>query len=213
MPRSRMLGSAVVLVILVSITLVPRPMSASDSAEAVPPSETIRRDHPVRLLSSTPAGVKFELDVPWQDLRVEPATVGGKAYVRVSLPGWSIIAQPGAPELPFLTETVGVPLRGEGERTGGARPRAHAGAARPSGAGRNPEVCYGPVAAFEGLPSTARAEPDRGEEDAAVYGEPTAYPGILAQVANEGVVRQQRVAGIAAYPVQYHPGTRRAYGL
>ena len=97
MPRSRMSGSAVVLVILMSITLVPRPTSASDSAEAVPPAETIHRSHPVRLLSSTPAGVTFEVDVPWQELRVEPATVGGKAYVRVSLPGWSAAQSPGRP--------------------------------------------------------------------------------------------------------------------
>jgi len=46
------------------------------------------------------------------------------------------------------------------------------------------------------------------EEDPAIYGGVAAYPGALAQVANEGVVRQQRVAGIAAYPVQYNPATR-----
>jgi hypothetical protein len=208
MPRSRMLGSAVVLVILVSITLVPRPMSASDSAEAVPPSETIRRDHPVRLLSSTPAGVKFELDVPWQDLRVEPATVGGRAYVRVSLPGWSIIAQPGAPELPFLTETVGVPYGAKVSVRVEPGPVHTLVLPAPVAPVATQEFAYEPVAAFEGLPSLP-APSLTVAEDPAVYGGATAYPGILAQVANEGVVRQQHVAGIATYPVQYHPGTRR----
>ncbi len=37
---------------------------------------------------------------------------------------------------------------------------------------------------------------------------PAQYPGALAEVASDGIVRQQRVAGIAAYPVQYRPGTR-----
>ena len=208
MPRSRMSGSAVVLVILMSITLVPRPTSASDSAEAVPPSDPIHRSHPVRLLSSTPAGIRFELDVPWQELRVEPATVGGKAYVRVSLPGWSFSAEPGAPELPFLTETVGVPYGARVSVRVEPGPVHTLALAAPVAPVATQEFAYGQVAAIEGLlplPASSLTV----AENPAVYGGATTYPGILARIANEGLVRQQHVAGIAIYPVQYHPGARK----
>ena len=45
------------------------------------------------------------------------------------------------------------------------------------------------------------------EEDPAIYGSGTIYPAEVAQVANDGVMRQQRVVSIATYPVQYNPQT------
>ena len=71
------------------------------------------------------------------------------------------------------------------------------------------EFAYEPVPASRGAPCLCPTPSLTVAEDPAVYGGAATYPGILAQVANDGVVRQQRVAGIAAYPVQYHPGTRK----
>ena len=46
------------------------------------------------------------------------------------------------------------------------------------------------------------------EEDAAVYGGGQEYPGVLAEVSGDGMLRQQRVVGVSVYPVQYDAGTQ-----
>jgi hypothetical protein len=54
------------------------------------------------------------------------------------------------------------------------------------------------------LPSLSRAV----AADPAVYASASPYPGSLAEVVSDGVMRGQRLVGIAAYPVQYVPATR-----
>ncbi len=38
-----------------------------------------------------------------------------------------------------------------------------------------------------------------------IYEREGSYPGMLAEITNDGVMRQQRVAAIGVYPLQYHP--------
>jgi len=44
-------------------------------------------------------------------------------------------------------------------------------------------------------------------EAPSVYAQGAAYPGGLAELTGDGILRQQRVVGIAAFPVQYDPKT------
>jgi hypothetical protein len=171
-------------------------------------------DSPARLLSSTEAGVTFELDVPWGELLMEPAAVegprqgtGGKEYVRVSLPGWPTTSQSGAPMLPQMAQPIGVPhgpLLSVQVEPGPAHTKVLPAPPLPVGTQR---VKWDPATAVEPVP--ALPEPSYTvEEDPAIYTGGAAYPGALAEVASDGMVRQQRVAGIVAHPVQYHPDTR-----
>jgi uncharacterized repeat protein (TIGR01451 family) len=150
--------------------------------------------------------VTFEVQVPWDQLRLEPVTEGGKAYTRVSLPGWSLTSQAGAPELPFRAEKVGAPFGAAVSVQVTAGPAHTVALPAPVLPVVTQVVDWGPPAAPVGapaLPSPSFVV----QEDPALYGGQAAYPGALAQVAGDGVLRQQRVAGIAAYPVQYNPAT------
>ena len=178
--------------------------SHEDNLLAEPPFTTAPAG--VRLLSSTSAGVTFEVAVPWQELSVAAVSAGGKDYQRVSIPGWTTTSQPGAPALPFLAQAIGVPF-GVGFNVqvepGPVHTLALPAPALPVVTQR---VQWDPQAAIDripALPSPSLAV----EEDPAVYAGESAYPGSLAEVVSDGVVRQQRVAGIAAYPVQYHAAT------
>jgi hypothetical protein len=158
----------------------------------------------VHLLFSTSTGVTFEVNLPWEQLSVEPVTAGGKDYISVSIPGWSETAQAGAPALPSLTEQIGAPFGGS------VVVRVVPGKAHiqvlnaPVLPVVTQKVEWGPPATGDGAP----ALPDPGfviAEDPAVYKGEEDYPGALARVSSDGVLRQQRVVSIGVYPVQYHP--------
>jgi hypothetical protein len=160
------------------------------------------------LLSSSGSGVVFEVRVPWEQLTLETATVDGVNYVRVSLPGWTTTAQPGAPVLPFVAEPVGVPFGvSVAVRVvpGSAHTRVLSAPILPAA---TQTVGWEPPTDAHGisplpLPSyVVKADP-------AVYATQAAYPQELTEVASDGILRQQRVVGICVYPVQYHPATQK----
>jgi len=64
----------------------------------------------VRLAVSGDDGVTFEVRVPWEQLTAELVEVDGKAYARVMLPEWASTTQAGAPALPMLVQSIGVPF-------------------------------------------------------------------------------------------------------
>jgi hypothetical protein len=175
---------------------------------AVPPAaaEAVRAGE-VSVVSSSSAGITFTVTVPWEQLRLEPMMVGGAEYVRVSLPGWAQSSQAGAPALPLLTETIGVPF-GVGVAVHVVPGVGHTMVlSAPALPVRTQKVEWAPPESGDGsadlpLPSYVL------EEDPEVYGGDTAYPADLARVASDGVVRQQRVVGIVACPVQYNPAAR-----
>jgi hypothetical protein len=195
--------TALLLVIFLSGVLVP-------AAGASPGGQVVEQalagpEQAVSLASSTAAGVAFDVRVPWETLVVEPVTAGGKEYVRVSLPGWQAVAEAGAPALPLLTHTVGVP------------PGASV-TVRVSPGKAHTQTLPAPVLPAStqkvewGLPSPdgdlTMPEPFVVfEEDTEVYSSAALYPQALAAVTNDGILRRQRVIGVAAYPVQYNPAT------
>ena len=197
---------ALFLVLLLAAALAPAAPAAGAAPAAATPSGQ-PQDSGVQLLSSAAGGVTFEVKVPWERMSLEPVTAGGKDYVRVSLPGWAATAQPGAPLLPILVEAIGVPfgaVLSVHAEPGAAHTMALPAAALPVATQR---VEWEPAAAAEGDPALPMPILTI-EEDPAIYAGTAAYPGALARVTNDGVLRQQRVAGISAYPVQYDPASR-----
>ncbi len=162
--------------------------------------EGVRTAEASRLLGEESTGVRFTVTVPVEELELEEIEENGKTYTRVGLPGWSQTAQAGAPSLPLVVEQVGAPLGAEVTLyvvPGQARVERLSAPVLPvvtQRAEMKPPVEGEPL-----LPEMVYVV----EEDASVYGGGE-YPGSLAVVMNDGMVRQQRVLGVVVYPVQYN---------
>jgi len=156
----------------------------------------------VSLLTADESGVDFVLETSWKDLLLEPVEAEGKNYTRVSLPDWTSLSQEGKPALPVHVEQIGVPFGAEVtvEVTPGPAHRIAL------------DVPVLPVASrviaeepplFTAEGSSMPVIKDEVIEDANVYGGWGIYPGSLAEVSGDYVLRQQRIVGISSYPVQY----------
>jgi len=157
-----------------------------------------------RLESAGSAGVTFTVTVPEEELVLEEVTENGKAYTRVTLPGWAQTTQAGAPALPMVLEQAGAPVGAEVELyvvPGKARVQKLSAPVLPV-VTQKAELLP-PVEGEPLLPEVVYVV----EEDAAVYGGGE-YPGSLAMVVNDGMVREQRVLGVVVYPVQYNAQRR-----
>ncbi|HNS52373.1 MAG TPA: C25 family cysteine peptidase [Anaerolineae bacterium] len=155
----------------------------------------------VHLVSSTVSEVVFDLAVPWNQVGLEE---GGQGFVEVSLRDWPATSQPGAPRLPMQAVALGVPFGVEVTvqvQAGPAHLLALAGPVAPVG---SLSLKWDPASAFS-APAALPQPTTVPRMDPAVYGGQAAYPGVLAEVASDAVVRQQRIAGIAVYPLQYDP--------
>ena len=165
----------------------------SQSGETVPAAS---------LLAADGSGVDFVLETSWQDLLLEPVEVDGKSYVRVSFAGWASLSSEGKPALPVYVEQIGVPFGAEVtvEVTPGPAHRI---------ALEVPVVPAATKVINEEQPLDAAADgnlpayKDLLLEDADVYGGWGIYPGRLAEISGDFILRQQRIVGVSAYPVQY----------
>lgn len=157
-----------------------------------------------RILSSDETSYSFEVQIPWQDLIVENADDENGVFTRVSIPEWEVISEPGAPGLPFLTKIFGVPF--EAEITLEVTPGINHVIKLPSAI--KPvaiqEVDWSKSPTSEGsiaIPNVTEVV----KPNYQIYGSSSVYPGSLAEVINDGVLREQRVASIAVYPVHFAP--------
>lgn len=156
-----------------------------------------------RLTSADEQGVQFVVQVPWQDLSLESVDHEAQKFTRVSLPGWETSAEAGTPELPAWIEMIGVPFNAEVSITvitGKAHEIKLEHPVLP-GVGLRVEQPQPDVQGdFNAFPDLTYYR----EMDQSIYENQQDYPGVLGKVVNDGVLRQQRVAGVAVYPVQYH---------
>ena len=193
----------VLLVLLLSGTLLPSISFKSDLT-----SLDSQVQPQVSLLAATDREVSYEIWVPWEQLILEPITVNGIEYMRVSLPGWLLTEQAGAPVLPFLAEKLGAP-HGVDVSVQAIPGKAHTiELPAPVLPAASTSVNWEPPVDFTGdpgLPSLSHPV----EEDAALYRSQAAYPVSLAKAANDGILRQQRVLSILAFPIQYHPNVQK----
>ena len=157
-----------------------------------------------QLLAADEDAVTFRVQVPWQQLQVETIAVEGATYAAVALPGWAALQQPGAPALPAHLEALGAPLGAEVavEVTPGPAhivplPAPVMPAARQELDWELPDPVTGELS--EPTPRVVI------EPDPAIYDDETSFPQALAVLSNDGMLRQQRVLGVEARPVQYAP--------
>ena len=156
----------------------------------------------VQIINSTSTSITFKVTVPLDDLVVEQTKVESKFYTSVHLPGYSSTSEVGAPQLPFLTEVLGVPFDSEVKITitpgKEIRRQLHA-----------PVI---PVASesvvWDVKPSAAIDWDDINVEysvsaDPKFYEQEDVYPVDLGVISNDAVMRSQRLVSIALFPVRY----------
>ncbi len=150
-----------------------------------------------RLVWTGADGVEIEVD--GLDYQLRTVHLEGVAYDQVVLPGGTWLPEPGRPAVPVRGALLGVPY---GTRLAvtvvEAEYEDHSG------------VLLLPVprswpAGREAYPTQAEVY----EPDAGFYAHDGLYPAQPAEVTRIGVMRDQRVAGIALCPVQYNPARQQ----
>ena len=158
----------------------------------------------IELISSTDKGLTFMINVDWRGLSTEILYTKNGMFTEVLLPGWQNSNQPGKPRLPFLTQAFGVPYGAE--LAINVIPGKSHTITLPA-----PVLPSISQISSQNLPSD-----DPGvmlfdyaiEPDALTYGQDQPYPGKLAEITNDGTLRQQRIASLGISPVQYEPLTQ-----
>ena len=156
-------------------------------------------------LVTTDQGFSFEIQVPWEQLQLQPVRNLETDYVEMTLPGWPSTASPGAPSLPFLSQLFGVPDDVELEikvEPGSKHVFTLSEPILPTAAQHYSYALTGETLAdpLSSLQTETLFEPDP-----LIYQSPVEYPNLLAEISNDGLLRQQRVVGLSIYPFQYHP--------
>jgi hypothetical protein len=198
-------GMVLMIVVLLAAAVMP---AAEPPVRAGRAGATAADGGPL-LLSSGADEIVFVVPVPWQQLEVVPVHAGGTEYARLSLPGWDWTAEPGAPRLPSRFVSLGIPFGVEVTvevETGQGRSVALPAPVAPVPTKRAEWRGDGIDAAEPGFPSLV----EDWLPSPAWYQAPGQYPGAAARVVADGVVRGQRVLGVAVYPVQYDPGRQAA---
>jgi uncharacterized repeat protein (TIGR01451 family) len=166
----------------------------------------------VRLLSANDTGLDFTVRLPAGQLRMDPILVNEQEFVQPFVSGWANTGEPGAPALPYALTTIAAPV--------GVTIRLHVEPGQARTVSLPAEVAPGATLEadwqWDTLAQGQLALPNPVREllpDETIYASAAPYPGTLAEVASDGLLRQQRVVGIATYPVQYEPaaGTLRVY--
>lgn len=193
----RRLSTALVLVLVAASVFSPRVGVNAASDGGVHPGVTKNLDDT--------SGVTFTVAVPWDQVTLEPISVDGRTYTKVSLPGWVSSSQPGAPELPMLSQTVGAPFGSDvavSFNPGQSHTIKLQSPALPTPIQKADQQLPGSQDSDPQVPSTQVVY----EKDPAVY-EGGTYPLDLATITNDGTFRQQRVVAVSVIPVQYDPST------
>ncbi len=186
------------------------PVKASMRVESVEHFTSVGQNtlphNPIQLISSNQAGVSFEIQVPWQQIQSKLVTVDQAQYSQISIPDWPLLAQPGEPALPYTSQQIGVPF--EAELTIKVSPgKSHtltlSHPVLPAVTQSVIDITHDPAISETNQPnltSSIKMLP-------AIYTGEEAYPGDFARVLEDAVLRHQRVANIAIFPVQYDPTT------
>jgi len=152
----------------------------------------------------TQTGLSWVVSIPWQRLEQELIEINGLQYTRLNIPSCYNSVTPGLPALPFFIEHLAIPFGVSFEiqvDPGKAHVRYLEHPVLPS-----PTQIEQPAA----LPQADKSLPFPEtsimyQPDPIAYSDAKAFPSHLAEVSNIGVMRQQRIAGISLYPVQYEP--------
>ena len=169
-------------------------------------NDTGRANENIQLLDSTGKAITLEVHLPVDQLVEKTVVVEGKEYINLSVPGWQQLAHEGEPRLPVITETLGVPFGVDFTLqidAGGKHIRTISHPILPE---MTPSIDWeGMLADLENFESI---EPRwKRVESQKIYQGDDLFPGSLAEVTGDGVIRDQRVIGLSIYPIQYTPAT------
>jgi len=175
-------------------------------SHAFPIKAEVDGDSPTSVITAvSDNSITFEVKVSINDIVVEIIQKEDQAFSYLHLPGFSTTSQAGAPQLPFLTEVLGVPFDSEINVSviGGTTTRQSLSA--PLLPVTSESVEWDPerlaAGSWDKPVVTTSIEPDP-----EIYNSKSKFPGVLGKVSNDAVLRSQRLVSIALYPIQYDPG-------
>lgn len=183
----------IIILSMMSMMLLLNFLYPSRQVESAPSSE-------IEIFSSSEKGLKFTINVDWNSLNMVLKETEAGTFSEVTLPGWQQISQPGAPKLPFMTQAIGVPFGVElavKVVPGKSHTVSLSAPVMPSAT---------QVMLTDNFDDPLSALPEFViEADELIYGQDQPYPAKLAEIANDGKLRQQRIASLGIFPVQYLP--------
>ena len=151
-----------------------------------------------QIIATTPASVRFTVSFPIDDLVLGTIQVDGKAFTTVELAGFANTSIAGAPQLPVLTEVLGVPFDSDVNLT--ITPgRTHT---------QKIEAPVLPVITEKIEPNLNQFAAGEWRDvptqyltaiDPQFYESAEAYPVTLGEISNDAVMRSQRLVSIALH--------------
>ncbi len=156
------------------------------------------------LESVSEQSLSFVVRIPTETLTLEKIELEGNSYTRVSLPDALMTSQPGAPMLPYVTEMLGVPFGVEISLSAEEGKIRKIQLDAPVVPVPQEQVQWAQAAVLgemSGQPSVITSY----APDVSIYNAAATFPSQVAAVVNDGVLRQQRIASVAVYPVRYLP--------
>lgn len=156
----------------------------------------------VSLLSSSASGLSFTLEMPLENLSRGTFKAQGQVFEALEVGGWERLNEPGLPALPYQTVTFGVPFGAEVSLQVTPGPSSSLALNAPLMPGITQLPIEDSINALAG-----QSQPAAQTElilDSAAYARASAYPGELARLTNDGILRGQRLVSVAVFPLQYN---------
>ncbi|HZY42979.1 MAG TPA: C25 family peptidase propeptide domain-containing protein, partial [Anaerolineae bacterium] len=172
-------------------------VSASLPAVPLAVAEPIEAVSGLRVLRSDASGVLLELATP--DYALVPIQADGHAFESLSVVGLNLTAEAGQPQLPMASALLGVPP----DATVTVRVMADDGQLL---SGRHDLI---PAASPVPLMDELQSGQTRRTVDAKAYAGTAAYPALMARLADDAWLRDQRLVRVEMYPFQYRPRDRQ----
>jgi hypothetical protein len=157
---------------------------------------TSAREPEFEVNESSLSGVNFNVSVPGMSVR--EVEHDGVTYQRLAIPEYLWTAQVGSPELPVVRFLVAIPE---------CEDITLEAIATDSTSRENFKVF--PVPELVDDESSDGFLKERFTINAEAYAASTYFPGKKAEVLKTGHIRNQRIAQVAVYPVQFHPAGDR----
>ncbi len=160
---------------------------------------------PVQVLESGADRIVFSVDVP--DYEVSKQLVNRQTYDTIAIPDWGLTSEPGSPQLPVRRVMLGIPPGAKIKLSVLDSTVVTAGTLHIPPA---PETVLLNDPLAGDTPGTIAPEfEQRYGESQKVYGVDALYPGVVARLAEVGYIRDQRVAAVELFPIQYNPVSRQ----
>lgn len=156
----------------------------------------------VQIIDSTKNLITFEVIIPLDEIVIKETKVENDTYTEVHLPGYSSTSEVGAPQLPFLTEVLGVPFDSDVKVTvtSGKEKRRQLSAPVLQVATESVDWDVNPLVAMDWGDAKVEYLVSPDPEN---YGIRSVYPADLGEISNDAVMRSQRLVSIALYPIRY----------